>query len=179
MSNQTIQNPIPSHSLARFLNEEKLANLDAKGREVVSLSLELANAQMRAACNNREAELKDIDRELEKLAQDRDSPGGEYIDWIEKEQARLVRQKMQIRAASARAKEQGVYKDHSALRDAVDAGRPVPEGTEFPFFLTEAIEFVEIWGNPQNNKRRTSSKQWSNPALWYQVVKDLIRSFIG
>ena len=170
MSNQTIQNPIPSHSLARFLNEEKLTNLDAEGREFVSLSLELANAQMRAACNNRQAELKGIDRELEKLSQERDSSGGEYVDWIEKEQARLVRQKMQIRAAIAQAKEQGVYKDHSALRDAVDTGRPIPKGTELPFFLTEAIEFVEIYGIPENNISKAHWYRWLNPVPWILLV---------
>ena len=71
MSNQAIYEPIRIHSLARFLNDEKLANLDATGREFVSLTLGLADRQMRAQCNNRETELKDIDRQLEKLAQER------------------------------------------------------------------------------------------------------------
>ena len=175
MSNQSSQEQIRSHSLARFLNDAKLANLDAKGREIVSLSLELANWQMRAACNNRGAELNRIDRELAQLAQERDSSSREYADWIEKEQPRLERQKMQIRAAIARAKEQGVYKDHSALRDAVDTGKPIPEGTELPFFLTEAIEFVEIHGSPDNNSNRGAAlSRWMNPTLWYLLIRDVL-----
>ena len=179
MSNQTVQEPIRSHSLARFLNDEKLSNLDTEGREFVSLTLQLAERQMRADCNNRATELKGIDRELEKLTSERDSASGEYADWIEQQRIRLMRRKMYIHRSIAEAKEQGCYKDHSGLKEAVDTGKPVPEGTELPFFLTEAIEFVEIHGSPENSKNRTNWLRWTNPALWYLVIRDLILRVLG
>lgn len=175
MSAQITQEQIRSHSLARFLNDEKLVNLDAKGREFVSLTLELANTQMRAACNNRGAELTRIDRELAQLAQERGSSSREYADWIEKEQVRLVRRKMQIRDSIAQDKDRGYYKDHSDLKEAVDTGTPVPEGTEFPFFLTEAIEFVEIYGSPENSRNKASWYRWLNPVPWILLaIRELL-----
>lgn len=170
MSSPTSHEPIRSHSLARFLNDEKLANLDAKGRKFVSLSLELANAQMRAPCNNRATELKDIDRELEALAQEQDLSSSEYAEWIERDRTRLMRRKMYIHQSIADAKEQGCFKDHSVLKEAVDAGKPVPEGTELPFFLTEAIEFVEIYGSPENSRDRSNWNSWLNPVSWIQLA---------
>ena len=110
MSNQTSQEQIRSHSLARFLNDEKLGNLDATGRELVAGYLETANLQMRARCNNSVAELNRIDQEIEELAKEQVSFCGEYADWFEAEQARLMRRRMVVHVSRARAKEQGVYK---------------------------------------------------------------------
>ena len=194
MSNQTTQDAIRSHSLTRFLNDEKLANLNAKGREFVSLSLELADTQMRADCNNREAKLKSIDMELEKLTKERDDLSWvqqeplrkiEYPDFvsssriladsIELERVRLRSQQVRIRKSITQAKEKGYYKDHSDLRDAVDTGKPIPEGTELPFFLNEAITFVEIHGSPENNRNGANSGRWTNPTLWYLLIRDLLQ----
>ena len=178
MQNQTSLELIRSHSLARFLNDEKLANLDAEGREFVSLTLGLANRQMRARCNNDVTELKSIDRELETLAQERVSANREYADWIEQEQTHLMRRKMAIRQSSARAKEQGYYKDHSGLKEAVDTGNPVPEGTDLPSFLIEAIEFVEIYGNPENNSNRANWYRSLNPVPWILLaIRELLSRF--
>lgn len=178
MSNQAIQNPITSHSLARFLNDEKLANLNAEGREEVMLSLELADLQMRAECNNLAAELKGIDQELETLAQEKEHSNSEYTDWIEQERSRLMRRKMQIRQSIIRDKERGCYKDHSGLKEAVDAGKPVPEGTELPSFLIDAIQTVEIYGSSENNSNRANGHRWLNPVPWIMLaLRELLSRF--
>ena len=176
MSNQTIQEQIRSHSLARFLNDEKLVNIDATGRKLVSGYLEIADLQMRARCNNSVAELNRIDQEIEELAKEQTSFGGEYADWFEAEQARLMRRKMGVHVSRARAREQGVYKDYSGLREAVDGGKAVPDDAELPSFLTKAIDFVEIYGSPENNGNRTNLRHWLNPALVYLLLRDWLTS---